>query len=900
MPRSAGNTQLMQKEQADMKNISANRIRRMFLDFFKGKGHEIVSSSPLVPLNDPSLLFTNAGMVQFKGVFLGEEKRPYTRATSCQKCVRAGGKHNDLENVGYTARHHTFFEMLGNFSFGDYFKAEAISFAWEFLTGRLGLPVDRLWVTVFEDDDEAAELWPRLTGISPERVVRLGKKDNFWAMGDTGPCGPCSEILIDQGPGVGCGRPDCRVGCDCDRYLELWNLVFMQFFRDKSGTLSPLPRPSIDTGMGLERIAAICQGVESNFDTDIFAGLLAHIGHLAGKTYGQDHACDVAMRVIADHARASAFLIADGVIPSNEGRGYVLRRIIRRAVRYGRVIGLNRPFMASVARSVVDEMSSVYPELSSASSFMAKVLEHEEVRFLETLEYGLGLLDQEITRIRSTGGNRISGDFAFKLYDTYGFPVDIVQDVAKEQGLSLDRQGFRDAMARQKERSKKARRGTAMESIPEIYSQLLKQGRGSGFVGYDTTTASSAVLALVEQGKALDKASEGWSGELVVEETPFYAESGGQLGDRGWIEGPRGRADVRDTIRRGDLIVHKVQVVRGEVAVGDKVALNVSEGLRVSTARNHTATHLLHAALRQVLGDHVKQAGSLVSPQRLRFDFTHFSAVGPDELRQVEDIVNERIREDSPVNVETVSHKEAVARGAMALFGEKYGDMVRVVTVPGFSMELCGGTHVGRTGQIGLFKIASESSVASGVRRIEALTAQPALDLVHTMDQAVSQAARGLNCQIAEVPARVADLAQKVKELEKALNKARIQNAAEDLGQIIARAQTVAGVKVLSTRVDLGDMEALRGLGDRLRDRLGSGVVALGANSGKKVLLLVMVTKDLVPGLHAGNLIKPMAKMVGGGGGGRPDMAQAGGSQPENLDRALEELPGLVEKALSS
>ncbi len=883
-----------------MKHIAANTIRQMFLDYFKEKGHEVVPSSPLVPLNDPSLLFTNAGMVQFKGVFLGEEKRPYTRAASCQKCVRAGGKHNDLENVGYTARHHTFFEMLGNFSFGDYFKAEAISFAWDFLTGRLGLPVDKLWVTVFENDDEAAELWPKLTGISPERVVRLGEKDNFWAMGDTGPCGPCSEILIDQGPGVGCGKPDCKVGCDCDRYLELWNLVFMQFFRDHSGVLSPLPKPSIDTGMGLERVAAVCQGVESNFDTDIFAGLLRHIGHLAHITYGQDSKHDVAMRVIADHARASAFLIADGVIPSNEGRGYVLRRIIRRAVRYGRVIGLNRPFLASVGKSVVEEMSSIYPELSSASSFMDKIFEHEEVRFLETLEYGLGILDQEITRVRSTGGEDISGEFAFKLYDTYGFPVDIVQDVAREQGLTVDRPGFEKAMAQQKERSKMAHRGTTMKSIPEVYSELLKQGKGAGFVGYETTSASSRVLALVEQGQALDKASEGWSGELVVEETPFYAESGGQLGDKGWVEGPGGKAEVKDTIRRGDLIVHKVQVIRGHIAIGDNLVLNVSEGLRLNTARNHTATHLLHAALRQVLGDHVKQAGSLVSPQRLRFDFTHFSALEPDQLVQVEDIVNEKIRQDLPVDVETLSHKEAIDKGAMALFGEKYGDKVRVVTVPGFSMELCGGTHVRQTGQIGLFKIASESSVASGVRRIEALTGQPALDLVHTMEHTVYQVARGLKCPSTEIPVRVADLVRRVKELEKALHKARMQSAAEDLDQILALAKNVAGVKVLSTKVELDDPGALRSLGDRLRDKLGSGVVALGTNSGKKVLLLVMVTKDLVSKLNAGKLIKPVAKIVGGGGGGRPDMAQAGGSRPENLDKALGEMPGLVEKALTS
>ncbi len=883
-----------------MKKLSANTIRQMFLDYFKEKGHEIVPSSPLVPLNDPTLLFTNAGMVQFKGVFLGEETRPYTRAASCQKCVRAGGKHNDLENVGYTARHHTFFEMLGNFSFGDYFKADAISFAWEFLTKRLGVPVDLLWVTVFEDDDEAAELWPKLTGISPDRVVRLGEKDNFWAMGDTGPCGPCSEILIDQGPEVGCGSPDCKVGCDCDRYLELWNLVFMQFFRDETGKLTPLPKPSIDTGMGLERIAAICQGVQSNFDADIFAGLLGRIGELAGTTYGSNQKHDVAMRVIADHARASAFLIADGVIPSNEGRGYVLRRIIRRAVRYGRVIGLNGPFLGEVAQVVVKEMSGVYPELKDASSFMGKVLEHEEARFLETLEYGLGMLDEEITRLRSQGSDTIPGQFVFKLYDTYGFPVDIVQDVAKEQGLQIDRQGFERAMAEQRERSQKAHKDTTMESLPQIYADLLKQGKGSGFVGYETTRHSSKVLALVEKGEAFETVSKGWSGELVVEETPFYAEAGGQVGDQGTVEGPAGKAEVTDTIRRGDLIVHKIKVTDGILAHGDEVLLQVSEGLRINTARNHTATHLLHAALRKILGDHVKQAGSLVSPQRLRFDFTHFSLVEPDKLRQIEDMVNERIRQDRLVEVEVMSYKEALSKGAVALFGEKYGDTVRTVTVPGFSRELCGGTHVERTGQIGLFKILSESSVASGIRRIEALTAQPALDVVHQMEAALSQVARELRCPVSEVSGRVKDLMQKVKDLEKALKQARLQGASEDTGQLLSRARKVKDVQVLAAKVSLDDPKVLRELGDKLRDKLGSGVVALGAEAGGKALLLVMVTKDLTKSLHAGKLIKTLAGMVGGGGGGRPDMAQAGGPRPEALDKAMEAVPKLVEDTLGA
>ncbi len=640
-----------------MKALKSHEIRRAFLDYFREKGHEIVPSSSLVPADDPSLLFTNAGMVQFKKVFLGEEKRPYTRAASCQKCVRAGGKHNDLENVGYTARHHTFFEMLGNFSFGDYFKKEAIEFAWEFLVERLGLPREKLWVTVFREDDEAAELWPRLTGISPDRVVRLDEEDNFWAMGDTGPCGPCSEILIDQGEDVGCKRQDCKVGCDCDRFLEIWNLVFMQFFRDETGKMSPLPEPCIDTGMGLERIAAVCQGKLNNFDTDIFENIMALLSKLSGKAYGSSDATDIAIRVIADHSRAAAFLIADGVIPSNEGRGYVLRRIIRRAVRYGRVLGLRDKFMKKTAFQVVEDMGEVYPELVKNREFIGQVLDHEEERFAQTLGLGLRMLDEHVQELRQKGEETISGDFIFKLYDTYGLPVDIVQDISKELGLSLDRERFERMLREQRERSKKSAKETVTEKLPEAYKRLIDTGKVTEFTGYKETSSRAKVLALISEGKETESAPEGWKGELVSDRTPFYAESGGQTGDKGEIETPSGKAVVRDTIKKGDLIIHKIEVRQGQICIGEEASLKVQEDRRLDTARNHTATHLLHAALRQVLGKHVRQSGSLVEPERLRFDFTHFSALSRQELKEIEAIVNEKVRADLPVETQVLTQE---------------------------------------------------------------------------------------------------------------------------------------------------------------------------------------------------------------------------------------------------
>ena len=879
-----------------MKPLKGAEIRRLFLDYFAEKGHEIVPSSSLVPADDPSLLFTNAGMVQFKRVFLGEEKRPYKRAASCQKCVRAGGKHNDLENVGYTARHHTFFEMLGNFSFGDYFKKEAIEFAWELLTERIGLPKEKLWVTVFEDDDEAAALWPQLTGISPDRVVRLGEADNFWAMGDTGPCGPCSEILIDQGEEVGCGRPECKVGCDCDRYLEIWNLVFMQFFRDESGAMTPLPEPCIDTGMGLERIAAVCQGKLNNFDTDIFAGIISLLERLSGRRYSEGGQTAVAMRVIADHGRASAFLIADGVIPSNEGRGYVLRRIIRRAVRYGRVIGLRENFMKQVAHQVADDMSEVYPELDRARGFMEQVLEHEETRFAETLEKGLAMLEEEIARLRSEGKDTIAGEFIFKLYDTYGLPIDVVIDVSKEQGLKIDRKGYEELKEEQRRRSKAAAQGTVTKKLPEIYRQLLKQGQGSSFIGYEHLEAEAEVLAIVRDDQEVQGLNPNEKGEVICSKTPFYAESGGQLGDRGTIVGPEGRGRVVDTIKRGDLIVHIVEMTQGTIKTGQKVRLQVQEGRRMDTARNHTATHLLHAALRQVLGDHVKQSGSLVGPDRLRFDFTHFSSISREELKEIEALVNEKVRADMEVRTETLSRQEAEARGAMALFGEKYGDRVRVVTIGDFSMELCGGTHLDRTGQIGLFKLLSESSVASGIRRIEAVTGGRAVETVQAQEDTLLETAANLKCPVSAVAEKSRAVMEQVKRLEKEVKQALATGKGLDLDRMVQEAVSINGLKVIANKVDIPDAGALRELGDRLRDKLAqNGVVVLGAESAGKALLLCMTTKDIAgKKVHAGNIIKAIAKEVGGGGGGRPDMAQAGGPRPEGLKKALDRAIELV------
>jgi len=875
--------------------MKASQIRAQFLDFFQQRGHAVVKSSTLIPHDDPTLLFANAGMNQFKRCFLGEEKRGYQRATSSQKCMRAGGKHNDLENVGYTARHHTFFEMLGNFSFGDYFKSEAIQYAWEFLTGTLGLPQDKLYATIHEGDEpmhlgpdrEAEQYWSRY--LPPERILKFPTKDNFWAMGDTGPCGPCSEILIDQGPALGCGKPDCRPGCDCDRYLELWNLVFMQFNRRDDGTLEPLPKPSIDTGMGLERIAAVLQKVPSNYDIDLFAPMMEAISSLCGRRYGASPDQDVSMKVISDHGRAAAFLINDGVLPSNEGRGYVLRRVIRRALRHGQLLGLNQPFLSEVAVAVMHAMADAYPELLENRNYINRVILNEEERFSETLDHGLRLLNDEIKRLQDAHIDTVPGSLIFKLYDTYGFPIDIVLDVAKKLRLGVDEAGFQQLMARQREQSRKHWRGSGERELGEAYRQLGAAGVRTEFLGYQQTAAQSEVVALIRDGNRVAAATIGDSVEVVTRNTPFYGESGGQVGDRGLILGTGARLEVEDTLKLpGDLIAHLAMVREGRLGEGDAVTLEVDQARRAATALNHTATHILHAVLRGILGDHVKQAGSMVSPERLRFDFTHFSALTEAELETVERLVNEEIRRNDALRVEVMNIEDALKTGAMALFEEKYGDRVRLVEIQGFSRELCGGTHTAQTGDIGVFVIVQETSVAAGVRRIEAFTGPGALSYLQQQRKLLEQAGRLLKASPQEVPERVEKLLGQQKQLEKELDALQSSLASKKSADLLEQCEDWNGVKVLIRRVDIDDPKALREISDRFKDQIPSGVLLLGAVQGSKALLLAAVTADLIGRVHAGRLIKAVAERVGGGGGGRADMAQAGGSRPEHLAEALE------------
>ncbi len=875
--------------------MTGNEIRTQFLNYFEKHHHRIVRSSSLVPQDDPTLLFINAGMVQFKRVFLGEDKRDYVRATTSQKCVRAGGKHNDLENVGYTARHHTFFEMLGNFSFGDYFKEGAIEFAWDLLTNGYGLPEDKLYGSIYLDDDEAYELWRKNIGLPEERVVRFGEEDNFWSMGDTGPCGPCSEILIDRGEQYGCGKPDCTVGCECDRYLEIWNLVFMQFNRDASGKMTPLPKPSIDTGMGLERIVSLIQDVPTNYDTDLIQPIIQETEKLAEKRFGESGPTDVAMKVIADHSRAAAFLIGDGIMPSNEGRGYVLRRIMRRAIRYGRNIGLNRPFLHKTARVVFDIMQPAYPELAEASAFITNVIENEEVRFLETLDTGLKLLNDTLSEIKAKGATQVPGDIIFKLYDTYGFPVDIVQDVVRDENMSLDMEGFDSAMEEQRARSRSV---TTFTSISEAYKNLSAKGFKPEFRGYQMLTSESKVLLIVADGSEISEATAGQTIELVTEETPFYAEAGGQVGDAGKITHKNFEMEVVDTIKDPTgLIIHKGHIISGNVKKGKKVTLHVDGVKREATALNHTATHILHAVLREVLGEHVKQAGSLVAPDRLRFDFTHFSPVDPETLAEIETRVNRRIRENVATHTEEMEAEAAFKSGATALFEEKYGDHVRVVSLSDFSKEFCGGTHTAKTGDIGLFKIVSESSIASGVRRIEALTGEGALQYVQKTSRLLEDAAHLVKDKPDAVTSKVAKILSDLKTLEKEVErlKAKIASDSTEVGGDAIK--SVNNTKVLIQKVSVNNPAALRDLADRLKEKLKSGIVVLGSANGPKAFLIVVVTKDLTDRFHAGNVIKQIASTVGGSGGGRPDMAQAGGTKPEKLDQALQKAYKVIENS---
>ena len=879
--------------------ITGKELRSRFLSFFEQRGHTVVSSSPLVPHNDPTLLFTNAGMNQFKDCFLGNEKRDYVRAASSQKCVRAGGKHNDLENVGRTARHHTFFEMLGNFSFGDYFKKEAIAYAWEFLTVDLKLDKSRLYVTVFTDDDEAADIWHEQEGVPRERIYRFGEKDNFWSMGDTGPCGPCTEIFWDNGPEVGCGKPECAVGCDCDRYMEIWNNVFMQFNRSADGTLTPLPKPAVDTGMGLERITTVMQGVTSNYDTDLLRGIIAYVEELSGQRYGDNEEASVSMRVIADHSRATAFLIADGVLPSNEGRGYVLRRIMRRAMRHAKMLGFEDPVLFKTANFVLEAMADAYPEEAKRRDFVAKVVKNEEERFIQTLGNGLRILSEEIAKLKAAGQTVIPGAVVFRLYDTFGFPVDLTADIVEKDGYTLDEPGFEACMAAQRKKARENWKGSGEEAVATVYRKLLEEGRQCEFTGYQTTSGHGTVTAILKNGQIVEQAESGDELEIITSQTPFYGESGGQSGDRGRIVAADAELEVVETRKPlPELPVHLVKVRKGVLRTGDAVELLVDEEARRATALNHTATHILQAVLIEVLGDHVKQAGSLVTPDRLRFDFTHFSAMTADELRRVEIEVNRRIRDNQAVDTAEMENEEAIAAGATALFGEKYGDRVRVVRVGDFSMELCGGTHTKAAGDIGLFKIVQETGIAAGVRRIEAATGARALALVQEEEQTLEQLAALLKSDRPLVQSRLQKLLERQKELEREVEMLQGRLNAGQAAELLDRVQEIDGIKLLAVPIPGADAKGLRELADQLRDRLGSGVVILGSPADGKANLLVAVTKDLTGRLHAGNLIRVLAEQVGGKGGGRPDLAQAGGNRPELLAQTLDGAPELIRAAL--
>ncbi|WP_018954470.1 alanine--tRNA ligase [Thioalkalivibrio sulfidiphilus] len=859
-------------------------LRTSFLEYFRSKGHEVVPSSPLIPGNDPTLLFTNAGMVQFKDVFLGREQRPYVRATSSQRCVRAGGKHNDLENVGYTARHHTFFEMLGNFSFGDYFKREAIQYAWEYLTQVLKLPEEKLWVTVFEEDDEAAEIWLKEVGVNPERFSRIGASDNFWSMGDTGPCGPCTEIFYDHGPEVP-GGPPGTPEADGDRYIEIWNLVFMQYDRAKDGTLTPLPRPSVDTGMGLERLAAVMQGVHSNYEIDLFQNLIRAILDMAK---GADPTSP-SLRVIADHIRSCSFLVADGVMPANEGRGYVLRRIIRRAARHGHKLGLDEPFFHRLVSPLVAEMGEAYPELVKAQPMVERVLRQEEERFAETLEKGLRILEEDIAGLK---GTEIPGKTIFVLYDTYGFPVDLTGDIARERGLTLDMAGFEAEMEVQRERARAASHFAA-----DYHGKIKIEGE-SAFTGYEHLDGRGRVIALFKDGEPVDALASGEHGLVVLDETPFYAESGGQVGDTGELLAEGVIFEVTDTRKHGAAHAHVGRVVEGRIAKGDVLGAKVNQARRQAVVLNHSATHLMHAALREILGDHVQQKGSLVAPDRLRFDFSHFQPVSAEELERIERRVNAAIRANAEVEARIMPIDKALESGAMALFGEKYGDEVRVLSMGGFSTELCGGTHVRRTGDIGVFKILSESGVASGIRRIEAVTGENALNYIGETEKNLSRIAEMVKAGRGDLDEKVALLVERSRQLEKELEALKGKLASAAGSSLADQAVEVNGIKVLAANLEGADPKSLRDTVDQLKNKLGEAAVVLATVKDGKVSLVAGVTQGQTARLKAGELVNAVAQQVGGKGGGRPDMAMAGGTDPSGLPGALASVPDWVRERL--
>ncbi len=880
------------KRDARLKSMTSSEIRGSFLEFFRKNGHTVLPSSSLVPGNDPTLLFTNAGMVQFKDVFLGKDVRDYARAATAQRCVRAGGKHNDLENVGYTARHHTFFEMLGNFSFGDYFKREAIHFAWNFVTGTLGIPKERLWVTVFKEDDEAHRIWTEEMGIDPTRCTRMGEQSNFWSMGETGPCGPCTEIFYDHGAEIP-GGPPGSVDEDGDRYVEIWNLVFMQYDRASDGVLLPLPKPSVDTGMGLERVAAVMQGVHSNYDIDLFKSLIRS----AAEVTGTDDLESSSLRVIADHIRACTFLIVDGVVPSNEGRGYVLRRIIRRAIRHGYKLGQTQPFFHKLVASVVREMGAYYSELVGGEARAAQVLAQEEVRFAETLSTGMGLLDAETARLTSTV---IPGETVFRLYDTYGFPLDLTADVARERGLTIDQAGFDAAMEAQRDRAR-----AASKFGSEVRESVKLTGK-TEFLGYDRLSDQAFVTSLIFDGALVDVLRPGQEGQVVLDHTPFYAESGGQIGDAGVLVGlpPSGRPaalfTVRDTRKIGASFAHIGVLEAGELRIGDLLEAKVDQERRTAIALNHSATHLLHAALRKVLGTHVEQKGSLVAADRLRFDFSHTQPVSLEEIRRIEELVNSAIRDNAPVETRVMALDDAVAAGAMSLFGEKYESDVRVLSIGDFSMELCGGTHVKRAGDIGFFKILSESGVAAGVRRVEAVTGRTAYEWVVHTDQVLRDIAAMLRGSREDVDEKVRELIERSRRLEKEVQQLKSKLASGQGGDLTSQAKDVGGVKVLAVQIDGADAKSLRDALDQLKAKLGSSVIVLATVHEGKVILVAGVSENLLTRMKAGEIVGAVAAQVGGKGGGRADFAQAGGSQPENLGKALAGVEALIRDRLSN
>ncbi len=861
--------------------MKTSELREAFLNYFKENGHTIVKSAPLIPKNDPTLLFVNAGMVQFKDVFLGKEKRDYTRATSCQKCVRAGGKHNDLENVGYTARHHTFFEMLGNFSFGDYFKKEAIHFGWEFVTKVLGLDKDKLWITIYEEDDEAFEIWNRQEGVPSSRIVRMGVKDNFWAMGDTGPCGPCSEIHIDQGENIGCGKPDCSVACDCDRFLELWNLVFMQYNRDESGKMSPLPKPSIDTGMGLERVAAILQGVHSNFDTDVFVPIIKGISDYFKVQYGSDEHNDVAIRVIADHLRACDFLITDGVFPDKEGRGYVLRRIMRRAMRFGKKLGAREPFLHRFIDIVNEIMGDTYPELKLNRDMVIKVVKSEEEQFFETLEEGLKILEGIFKKQTK---KVISGEDAFRLYDTYGFPIDLTVDIAREHGFDVDLKGFHTLLEKQREQSKQHWKGTGEKAVSEVFGKIHQRVGNTEFVGYSEFETKARLLAIVDdKDNECEQASSGTL-KLVFDRTPFYAESGGQVADTGYVLSDGVRAFVRDVQKYfgGGLFVHEAEIVEGTLESGKTYTLRINKARRKDIARHHTATHLLDAALIKVLGKHVRQAGSLVEDTRLRFDFTHFAKLTPEEIDRIEQTVNLWIVENYPVKTEIMPIDDAIKAGAIALFDEKYEDMVRVVSVGEVSKELCGGTHVKQSGEIGCFKIVSESALSRGVRRIEARVALSAHEYVSSMEKKLKELTGLLGVGIDE-------LTEKIKQL-----KSKKAESAPSVSFDKSKLKDINGISVYADVFDNLDISRLRHIGDSIKAKLKSGVVLLFNKKEDRVNLVVMVTKDICDKLPANGIAKAISEKLSGKGGGKKEFAQGGGKDLGAVERIIAHLDEFI------